>query len=69
MKRRRDLPLDTRLDWRDPNMPVLRLNNNHQMIEVKPAYVSNYYVNKINSPFYNAPHYKDDPTYFLKKLK
>ena len=68
MARRKPIP-DTRLDWRDPNMPVLRLNERRQTIEVSPHNIQSYYWQRINSPFYGVPHYKDDPTYFLKKLK
>ena len=64
--KRRHLP-DTRLDWRDPNMPVLRLNNKGQFVEVDPEFIQQYYDRKINSIDYVAPHYKNDPTYFLKK--
>lgn len=66
--KRRPKP-DTRLDWRDPDMPVLRLNKDHKMIEVKPSYIEAYYWNKINSPFYVAPHYSMDETYDLKKKR
>lgn len=68
MKRRQ--PQDTRLNWRDPNMPVLKLgflNKQPHLFEVDPDKVRAYYEAKmLNHP---APHYKNDPTYFLKKLK
>ena len=61
---------DVRLNWRDPNMPVLRLGYPHNkliVMEVKPEKVKAYYEQKmLNHP---APHYKNDPTYFLKKKK
>lgn len=65
--KRKPLPPDTRLDWRDPDMPVLRLNERRQMIEVSPKYIEDYYKAKLNSPHYGAPHYTNDPTYDLKK--
>jgi len=67
------LSLDNRLNWRDPNMPVLRLNNKHQMIEVDPDWIRQYYDQKINSPGYGAPSWRNDPTYDIavhnKKIK
>jgi hypothetical protein len=68
MKIRR-LPIDNRLNWRDPNMPVLRLNNSRKMIEVDPNWIKRYYEEKISSPFYGAPSWRDDPTYNMKKKK
>lgn len=68
MKRQR-LPPDNRLNWRDPDMPVLRLNERRQMIEVSADWIKQYYEQKINSPYYAAPHYSMDETYDLKKKK
>ena len=70
--RKRKLQPDTRLDWRDPNMPVLRKGYYHNKIvvfEVDPAKVHKYYIDKMNDPNYVAPQWKDDPTYFLNKRK
>lgn len=69
MKRRRKLPPDTRLDWRDHDMPVLRLNEQRQMIPVAPDWINNYYLAKIASPYYTAPHYKNDPSYWWSRKK
>lgn len=67
--KRRKLPPDKRLDWRDPDMPVLKQQLNGSYAEVEPDYAQKYYAQKIDSPFYGAPSYKDDPTYNLKKRK
>jgi hypothetical protein len=66
-KVKRKLPPDKRLNWRDINMPVLRLNNSRKMIEVTPDYIKYYYEQKLANPFYNAPSWRNDPTYNLKK--
>lgn len=66
---KRDHKPDLRLDWRDPDMPVLRLNANRRMIEVDPDWITQYYANKLSNPNYNAPQYKNDPTYDLKKSR
>lgn len=63
---KRERKPDLRLNWRDPNMPVLRLNERRQMVEVKPEFISNYYDKKINSLYYNAPSWRNDETYDLK---
>ena len=70
MPRRRKPPPDNRLDWRDPNMLVLRLGFKDKkivMFEVAPEKIEQYYkVKMLNHP---APHYSQDETYFLKRLK
>ena len=67
MKRR--LPPDKRLDWRDPNMPVLRYGKFGDFIgtkEVSPDDITRYYKAKLEQMGYQLPDWKDDPTYFLK---
>lgn len=59
-------PPDNRLNWRDPHMPVLRLNARRQMIEVDPDWIRRFYDQKINDPSYGAPSWQNDPTYDLK---
>jgi hypothetical protein len=63
---KRRLP-DTRLNWRDPDMPVLRLNNKREMIEVSPEYIHSYYDRKMASLDNIAPSWRHDPTYDLRK--
>jgi len=63
---KRKIP-DKRLDWRDPDMPVLRLNSSHKMIEVDPDWIKHFYERKIADPFYNPPNWRHDPTYDMKK--
>lgn len=78
MTKRRKLPPDTRLDWRDPDMPVFvraqAPNGEVKIIPVPAEQVNRYYAAKMDSPYYTAPHYKNDPSYWwsknnLKKLK
>jgi len=64
---KRKLVSDKRLNWRDPDMPVLRLNSSHQMIEVDPEYIHSYYDRKMRSPDNIAPNWRHDPTYDMKK--
>ena len=70
MKRRQPYKSPDGLDWRDPDMPVYaraidpRTNKvtitlfNHETIR-------DYYNHKINDPFYTAPTWDQDDTYFL----
>jgi len=67
MIKRRKLPPDTRLDWRDPDMPVLRIAKSGGMMLVAPEWINNYHATKIASPYYTAPHYKDDPSYWWSR--
>lgn len=69
MKRKR-LPPDNRLNWRDPDMPVLRLGFKDKeltMFQVPSVDIHIYYYNKmINHP---APSYVYDPSYWWSKKK
>lgn len=70
--RRKKLPPDDRLDWRDPNMPALRygvVDGIEGMHEIKPEHITQYYHAKMHHPFNSAPNWKNDPTYNLKKNK
>lgn len=77
--KRHKLPPDSRLDWRDSNMPVfVRVldprDNSVKIIPVPPEKVSAFYAAKLRDPYYTAPQYKNDPSYWwgknnLKKLK
>lgn len=71
--RRRKLPPDKRLDWRDPDMPVLRVIVHDDMfgnevrretIEVAPETEQVWSMRKMREGL--NPKYKDDPTYDLK---
>lgn len=66
---RTDIP-----DWRDENMPVYRLsrpNNNEPWVHrLFPAdVVHQYYIDKMNSPFYAPPLWHSDPTYNMRRKK
>ena len=72
MKRRR-LPPDTRPDWRDPNMPVLRkieYTNGFQRVirleELTPEQESFYAKKNMDAGFNPfTPHWTQDTTYHL----
>lgn len=67
MKRRR-LPPDTRPDWRDPNMPVLRdyvMGNGTKRTIVDPDYERRYREHLMSTT--SHPDYHRDPTYNLRK--
>lgn len=71
MKRQLAKP-DTRLNWRDPDMPVIRKGYRAGKVvdmEVAPEFVQKYYVDKLNNLEYRAPRWDEDETYFLKKGK
>jgi hypothetical protein len=60
MKRRR-LPPDTRLDWRDPNMPVLGKSGRpiaHYKMQLKA---------QMSMDLSTAPSWRSDPTYNSKR--
>jgi hypothetical protein len=68
--RRRKLPPDTRPDWRDPDMPVIRryrMGNGTTRTEVDPDYERRYREMLMETAV--QPHYTDDPTYNLRKPK
>lgn len=63
MPRRRPLPPDTRLNWRDPEMPVLGMSGRpipHEKAQLRAQMV----INNIDP---NYPNYRNDPTYNLQK--
>lgn len=67
MKRK---PLDTRLNWRDPNMPVLRdykMANGTKKEVVDPDYEHRYRDHLMQSR--DEPTWYSDPTYNLRKNK
>ena len=75
MKRRKYI--DTRPDWRDPNMPVLLLaqpvgstDNKYTLCEFPSEDITNYFKAKMNSA-QNAMHpdWRHDPTYNMKRKK
>lgn len=54
-------PPDTRLDWRDPNMPVLGKSGreiDHRKMELKA---------QIAMASADEPNWRNDPTYDMKK--
>lgn len=62
--------LDTRLDWRDPNMPVLReyrMANGTTRTVIDPDYERRYREMLMQSN--NAIPYNRDPTYDLKRKR
>lgn len=61
MPRRRPLPPDTRLDWRDPEMPVLGKSGRpipHEKMVLKATMALELSI---------EPNYRNDPTYNLRK--
>lgn len=64
MKRQRLQP-DTRLDWRDPDMPLLRRQVDGRYGAIEPHKIQEYYAKKIETCYYIE--WKDDPTYNLRK--
>ena len=66
----RRLPPDTRLDWRDPNMPVER---NYEMPNgtiqrlVDPEYERRYREHLISMDNSRIRHWRNNPTYHLRK--
>jgi len=65
---RRQRPIPPYFDWRDPNMPVLRdykFANGTRRTEIDPDYERRYREHLLNSTA--QPHYKDDPTYNLRR--
>ena len=69
MRKRRKLPPDNRLDWRDPNMPVL-----DDGLEKTPEQFQRERLRMLISTegFTGAkhfPHYKNDPSYFWAEIK
>lgn len=66
--RRRKLPSDDRLNWRDPDMPLLKLgylNKELVLFEVSPEKVRMHYEDKMEH--HPAPSWKDDPSYSWAK--
>jgi hypothetical protein len=61
MPRRKSLPPDTCLSWRDPNMPVLGKSGRpipHEKMVVKAT---------LAMELTNEPTWRNDPTYNLRK--
>ena len=74
--RRKKLPPDTRLDWRDSNMPVLRYGKRSEydkphMMVVSPNDIQKYYQHKMNTYYgsFGPPDYKNDPSYWWNRKK
>lgn len=67
MKPRR-LPPDTRLDWRDPDMPCFELSNTEGMIELTPNRKQSIAQRRLDlANRMGIPSYADDPTYNSKR--
>lgn len=61
---------DTRPDWRDPDMPVLReyrMANGRLVTEIDPEYERRYREFKLHDAI--APTFRNDPTYNLRRRK
>jgi hypothetical protein len=59
-----------RLDWRDPDMPVIRnykMNDGSVRVEVDPDYEHRYREHMISAAL--QPSWKQDPTYNLRRRK
>lgn len=72
--RRHKLPPDKRLDWRDPDMPVLRIakpetpNAEWGVYPFPSDMIHRYHQNAMNSPR-QEPMWKDDPSYWWARDK
>lgn len=67
LMRRKKLKPDTRLDWRDPNMPVLRPamapgDTKYKPYEFRSDWITKYHQNAMISPRME-PTWKYDPSY------
>lgn len=63
MPRRKPLPPDTRLDWRDPSMPVIGKSGrpiDHNKMNLRARMV----IDNVDPRY---PNWKIDPTYNLRK--
>lgn len=73
MPRRKPLPHDTRPDWRDPKMPVLReyrMMNGSKRSVVDPDYERRYREHLLLSTSnIDNPPWRNDPTYNLKRRR
>lgn len=70
MPRRRRLPPDTRPDWRDPNMPVIRrytFGDGTTRTDIDPDYERRYREHLISID--SRPDYHRDPTYNMGKAR
>lgn len=70
MTRRRPTP-DTRLDWRDPEMPVIRnyvMGSGEKRTVVDHDYERRYHEHLMSTPSLE-PHWSQDPTYHLKRSR
>lgn len=66
--RRRRLPPDTRPNWRDPNMPVIRdyrFGNGTRKTDIDPDYERRYREMLMSTSV--QPTFDKDPTYNLRK--
>jgi hypothetical protein len=63
MRKRRRLPPDTRLNWRDPNMPVYMNSNSRGMILCTPEFAQE--ISRKRMAYIPAPDWRSDPTYDL----
>lgn len=65
MPRRRLLPPDNRLDWRDPDMPVYMKSNKDGMVLKTSKFASEIAARRLE--MIPAPHFSKDPTYHLNR--
>lgn len=66
--RRRRLPPDTRPNWRDPNMPLVRdytFRDGRKVTEVTPEFEQEW--RRMCMDLNQAPNWRHDPTYNLRK--
>lgn len=70
MKKRKSYKSPDGLDWRDPDMPVYARAIDPRTGKVVVTLfdyktIQEYYHHKINDPYYTAPTWDQDDTYFL----
>ncbi len=63
---------NNRLNWRDPNMPVLRYGKVNGVIgthEVSVSDITNYYKAKLEQVGWQMPDWCEDETYDLRSVR
>ncbi len=70
MKRRPKYKSPDGIDWRDPDMPVLRhgvVNGIDGVHRISPNDITNYYKAKLEQLGWQMPDWSSDPTYNLNR--
>ncbi len=54
------------LDWRDPEMPLVRTRKSGENIEIAPERVTRHCAQQLLAP---VPEWRNDPTYNMRRKK